>query len=184
MTRKNLMLENRDFVRPFYLYFPWMYLESRQTLKLPEDDLRTLKVILRNSIRAPFKRAFRSHWGHSSYLVAIQRLVKGNSRSRSRSTCFYLSLKKNLLILICLMQSYNPHQYQKLSFQQNKCFYGSSEVQKKCCFDSITFHFALLDLGHFLFLVQVGEYFYDTLKVKTKTPLSFIAEPMYYSKKP
>jgi hypothetical protein len=29
----------------------------------------------------------------------------------------------------------------------------------------------------------VGEYFYETLKVKTKTLLSFIAEPMYYSKK-
>ena len=60
---------------------------------------------------------------------------------------------------------------------------GHLKFKKIHCFDSITFHFALLDLGHFLFLVQVGEYFYETLKVKTKTLLSFIAEPMYYNKK-
>ena len=61
---------------------------------------------------------------------------------------------------------------------------GHLKFKKIFCFDSITFYFALLDLGHFLFLVQVGEYFYETLKVKTKTLLSFIAEPMYYSQKP
>ena len=61
---------------------------------------------------------------------------------------------------------------------------GHLKFKKKIlCFNSITFQFVLLDLGPFLFLVQVGEYFYETLKVKTKTLLSFIAEPMYYSKK-